>query len=98
MLVLEQYPYRLMEIYPCFMFTDMEELKMGNVFDENVFESDKLNMILDKLIRFSIKDNNDECNNCIIKEICTGCLGLNSMNTGSPFKLSKESVKCKKDG
>lgn len=78
------------DVYPCFMFTDDEEMCLGNIFDDKLFDSDKYKKLTDKLNNFSVKDNNSECQNCFINTLCNGCLGLNSCRTGSPFKLSEE--------
>lgn len=39
--------------------------------------------VLKKIQEFNDKNRNKECNDCFIKNICNGCLGLNSMNTNS---------------
>lgn len=68
------------DVYPCFMFTDMERYKLGNIEDDNLFFDDKFLSTLRELRSFSNKDENEECKNCYIKNICNGCLGLNAMN------------------
>ena len=72
------------------MFTDDEKMRLGNIYDDNLFESDQFKDLMDKLTNFSIKDNNSVCQNCFINTLCNGCLGLNSCRTGNPFELSEE--------
>lgn len=71
------------DVYPCFMFTDQEEYRLGNIWDDNLFDSKKCRNVLKKIQEFNDKNRNKECNDCFIKNICNGCLGLNSMNTNS---------------
>jgi|GluameStandDraft_1065615.scaffolds.fasta_scaffold28419_2 radical SAM additional 4Fe4S-binding domain len=68
------------DLYPCFMFTDLENYRLGNIFDENLFESERLINKITAIREFSDKDKNEECKNCYIKNLCNSCLGLNSMN------------------
>lgn len=78
------------DVYPCFMFTDDKAMKMGNIYDEALFESDTFKAMRTRLVHFS-KNDIPECKDCFIKESCFGCLGLNLLETGSVFKLNKES-------
>lgn len=77
------------DVYPCFMFTDQEDLCYGNVWQDDLFESARFARIQNKLAKIEVKDRNPQCNKCHIKRICNGCLGLNSFQSGDPFKLSK---------
>ena len=76
------------DVYPCFMFTDNMEMCYGNVFDIDLFDSPQYNELQAKLNNFSVKSNNLECQNCFIKGLCNGCLGLNSFHSGNPLILS----------
>lgn len=78
------------DIYPCFMFTDDEELILGSVFDKGVFKSKKLVQVLKTVENFNIKKNNSDCKDCFANNICTGCLGLNQISTGSLYELDKK--------
>lgn len=71
------------DVYPCFMFTDQEKYRLGNIKDENLFQSEKMKETIKRIRDFSEKDKNEECNNCFIKNVCNGCLGLDTMNTES---------------
>lgn len=75
------------DIYPCFMFTDNEKYKLGNIKDENLFESDDFKVKTENLKSFS-KFTKDECENCFNNTICTGCLGLNNIETGDIHSLN----------
>lgn len=78
------------QVYPCFMFTDNDELCYGNITNKELFKSPKFIEIKNKINNFSVKSNNEECQNCFIKSLCNGCLGLNSFHSGNPFKLSSK--------
>lgn len=79
------------DIYPCFMFTDKEDMKIGNIFEiQENFDFRNTNVIK-KISEFSIKAKNKDCKDCFINSICNGCLGLNSYGSGDPFKLDKMS-------
>lgn len=79
------------DIYPCFMFTDNEELLLGNIYDKDVFEADKFKNTTKNIYYFNKKEHNDECNNCTIKTLCNGCLGLHQLNTNELYKMDKKS-------
>lgn len=69
-------------IYPCFMLTDIDEYRLGNVFDDNPLKSKRIVDILEELKQVNRKNSKD-CENCFAINLCTGCLGLNLLNTGS---------------
>lgn len=68
-------------IYPCFMFTDMEEYKLGNVYDAEPLKSKEMFKVLNEFRKVNRK-NSEECDKCFARNLCTGCLGLNLINTG----------------
>lgn len=76
-------------IYPCFMLTDIEEYGLGNIFDQNPLSSKKFIEVLSLFAEANSK-NNRECTDCFAKNLCTGCLGLNLINTGSIDCLDKK--------
>ncbi len=78
------------DVYPCFMFTDNEELCYGNIANPDLFQSARAQEVSDKLLAFSSKNSNPECKECFIRKLCNGCLGLNSFHSGSPFVLSDQ--------
>lgn len=78
------------DIYPCFMFTDDSSVNLGNIADENVFQSDTLIKGLKRFTAFN-KEENEECKQCFIRKSCNGCLGINFLETGNIFTLSEVS-------
>ncbi|MCH5297928.1 MAG: radical SAM protein [Ruminococcus sp.] len=77
------------DIYPCFMFTDIESYKLGNVWSEkSFFESPEYSTWRNKFLSFN-KYECGECAECFNNRICSGCLGTNYFNTGNIFKPSK---------
>ncbi len=76
------------DIYPCFMLLDLDELRMGNVFDEDVLHSRQYVETLDRLMSFCYKYNHQECMDCFINTTCCACLGQFYLNTGETFRLS----------
>lgn len=76
------------DVYPCFMFTDQNDLKLGNINDADLFERDEFKNQLKYIQAFSHKESNKECRNCHINTLCNGCLGLNSYHSGDPLILS----------
>ncbi|MBR4639645.1 MAG: hypothetical protein IKO79_03680, partial [Butyrivibrio sp.] len=41
-------------------------------------------------LRAYSKNDIEQCKKCFIKESCTGCLGINLLETGSVFELNEE--------
>lgn len=76
------------DIYPCFIFTDDEGLKIGNVFDKGIFQSDKYINSINQFRAFN-KFENKKCKNCFINTLCNGCLGMDYMESGRIFELSE---------
>ena len=76
-------------IYPCFMLTDIDEYRLGNIYDENPLNSEKFIDIISLFSKVNSK-NNEECINCFAKNLCSGCLGLNLMNTSRIDCLDKK--------
>lgn len=76
------------DVYPCFMFTDEDDLQMGNINDNNLFNSSRFKEVINRFDKFN-KNDNDECNKCFVRNICSGCLGINYIEKGETFNLSK---------
>lgn len=69
-------------VYPCFMFTDVEEFRMGNVREQNtLFENVLFKKIKDDLKKFN-KFTNKKCSQCFNNRLCSGCLGINYFECG----------------
>ena len=69
------------DIYPCFMLTDIEKFKIGNVYDSEVFDGVQYKNIINKLGSFS-KFKDSKCENCFNNKICIGCIGSIYFKTG----------------
>lgn len=78
------------DVYPCFMFTDNDDMILGNIEDDNLFHSKTYICKIEKIKEFSIKEKNSKCKDCFIKKMCNGCLGLNMMHSGNPFVLDNQ--------
>ena len=78
------------EVYPCFMFTDDESLCIGSIFDEHLFESENFVKTVTRLENFN-KTTIPECKECFIRRSCTGCLGINLLETKDVFTNSEVS-------
>jgi len=69
------------DVYPCFMFTDVEKFRMGNINDEvPVFENPVFNEMRTRFKSFS-KYKYEKCKNCFNNRVCSGCLGTNYFNS-----------------
>lgn len=78
------------DVYPCFMFTDNSDMILGNVEDENLFQSNAYISKIERIKEFSVKEKNPKCKDCFIKKMCNGCLGLNMMHSGNLFVLDDQ--------
>lgn len=76
------------DIYPCFMFTNEDALRLGNISDDNVFFNESCLQSLYKLATFNNKTTNSTCRECFMRSICNGCLGLNATHIQDDFKLN----------
>jgi len=76
------------DIYPCFVFTGIEEFKFGNVYDQK-------NMLNNPLENITF-DDMEECGDCWASGLCNCCIGLNYFTTGDLRKPSKSACICQK--
>lgn len=72
-------------VSPCHMLTDENGFYMGNVEDNNIFESDSFVSIQNKLKAYN-RYENPKCKNCFANRLCIGCLGGNDFRTGDPYR------------
>lgn len=77
------------DIYPCFMLTDIEKFKIGNVYDKNVLSSFNYKNITSNLESFS-KFKGSKCEDCFNNKICTGCIGSNYFKTGDIHETKED--------
>lgn len=84
------------DVYPCFMFTDIEEFCMGNVFDSTpVFDNPKFMKLQDSFKSFN-KYEYAKCKDCFNNRICSGCLGSNYFNCNDIFCTSDDDCEMEK--
>ncbi|MGO5065761.1 radical SAM protein [Clostridium sporogenes] len=74
-------------IYPCFMLVGADKYKMGTVYNENVFESDRWKELF-KLFKSKRRQNNPKCKDCYMINLCNGCMGINNITNNSPFEVN----------
>ena len=76
-------------VYPCFMLIDQEEYNMGNINDDNLFNSQRFLKIKNELSKFS-KFEYYKCKDCFNNTICHGCIGSNYFETGNIYEQSDD--------
>ncbi|MBO4838089.1 MAG: SPASM domain-containing protein [Lachnospiraceae bacterium] len=76
------------DIYPCFMLTDLQEVRFGNVTEGSPLADLYQNENWQRFMRFSYKDDHPECRDCFINTICNACVGQFFLNTGELFRIS----------
>ena len=64
------------DVYPCYLFTDENEICMGNVMDEKMFKSEKMTSLQNKLRSFN-KYEKEKCANCFNNTLCRQCVAEN---------------------
>ncbi|OPZ89586.1 MAG: Anaerobic sulfatase-maturating enzyme [Firmicutes bacterium ADurb.Bin419] len=74
------------DVYPCFMLTDIDEFKMGNVNQKELFDH-QFSSMKNKLESFS-KFEHEKCKDCFSNKICSGCVGMNYFETGDIHEQS----------
>ena len=84
-------------IYPCFMFTDVENVCLGNVFDFDPLATQESALILNNLKEFNTKEKNDKCSSCFIKTMCSSCLGINYIQKGDIHDLDEATCEMYRD-
>lgn len=68
------------ELYPCLMFMDRAEYAMGPVTPE-MFLSEKYHHVYDRFQSYR-KKTHWPCCDCIAKNVCAACMGINEYYTG----------------
>lgn len=64
------------DVYPCYLFTDEEEVRMGNVKDVDLFTSEKMTLLQNKLRTFN-KYKKEGCASCFNNTLCRQCIAEN---------------------
>ena len=76
------------DVYACHLFTDEDELKMGNVSDPNLFSGEKMLKLQKRLTEFN-KYQHEECSSCYSNTLCKQCIAENYYANGDFFKVHK---------
>ncbi len=71
------------DVYPCLMFVDRPEYKMGNIY-EDVFHDERYISITDKWMHYD-RFQKPGCRNCFVNQICINCMGQNMDASGSVY-------------
>jgi hypothetical protein len=80
------------DVYPCFMFIDQDDFKMGNVQDSDLFTSARFQAVTARFAAAG-KKHSEQCGECPLRPVCSGCLGANLFETGSPFRVAEETCR-----
>lgn len=76
-------------VYPCMMFIDREDCYMGNINDD-IFKTDEYKDVYNRFNGVKRSDYK-RCNNCIAKNICASCMGINEFESGNIYPRSIQS-------
>lgn len=77
------------DIYPCFMLTDINEFKLGNIHSINESFWDIAASPLKQYYTFN-KFKYEQCADCFNRAICNGCMGINYYSKGDIFHTPDE--------
>lgn len=77
------------DVYPCMMFVNREDCFMGNV-KEDIFETEQYHKVIEKFQDIK-KSQYKCCENCIARNVCAPCMGVNEFETGSMYPKSSKS-------
>lgn len=85
-------------VFPCFMFTGMDDFRLGNVFDPQFPDRSKLKPIKRRLLE-NEKWNDPDCLSCWASPLCSGCIGADYFkNEGKLKKTNCEVMKSMIEG
>lgn len=74
------------DIYPCHLFTDLEDFCLGNVNDD-FFNNEKYLKLREELEQYDRRQY-EPCKSCFANRLCIGCLGSNYFRTGDKYTPS----------
>lgn len=74
------------EIYPCHLFTDLDEFCLGNVEDD-FFQNEAYQKFREVMENFNRREL-EPCKSCFANRLCIGCLGANYFRTGDKYTPS----------
>lgn len=79
------------DVYPCMMFIDRKDCYMGNVKDD-IFALDDYQKVNEHFHGIR-KSDYERCGNCIAKNVCASCMGINELESGSLYPRSMQSCR-----
>jgi radical SAM protein with 4Fe4S-binding SPASM domain len=77
--------------YPCFMFTGIEDLQIGNVFDPEFPDEERVSRVWPVVLR-NDKRGDPACEECWASPFCSGCLARDYFVNGGSFERTGCSV------
>lgn len=75
------------DLYPCWMFAGMDQFKMGNLLNDDIF-NEVSKKVLNR-IHNNTKKSNPQCSKCYARYTCNACIGNNQNTTGSMERISE---------
>jgi uncharacterized protein len=85
-------------VFPCFMFTGMDDFRFGNVFDPGFPDRLKTEPVTRRLLE-NEKWNDPDCLSCWASPFCSGCIGADYFkNEGKLKKTNCEVMKSMIEG
>lgn len=83
------------DVYPCLMFMDRGEYKMGNIY-ENLFEDSRYKTLTETWMHYD-RFEKKNCKNCFANQVCINCMGQNMGASGNIYeKLPGQCVAMRK--
>lgn len=79
------------DVYPCLMFMDCQEYKLGNIY-EGLFEDSRYEKITDEWKHYD-RYERPACRHCFANNICINCMGQNMFSTGNVYEKTPEQCK-----
>ena len=77
------------DVYPCYLFNDAHDVSMGNVNDDNLFESERFKTMQKKLRDFNRFNHKEECKHCFNNTLCRQCAAENYFANNNLFEVPK---------
>lgn len=75
-------------VYPCFMFTGIDDFNLGNVFENNFPHKFKTKEIVRRILN-NDKGRNPKCLECWASPFCSGCIGADYMKNGGTLEKTR---------
>jgi len=75
-------------VYPCYIFTDEEDTRLGSVYDDDILHSKKFTDYIAKLRAFN-RFKQEKCKNCFYNTLCRQCVGENYFENNDLQQVSE---------